>query len=174
MCLGTWWAWEGVVAFQSLSTVIKGTSPFNFQPKEPFSKFIWQQTEWYEVWGGGIHPPIALNLKNGSKTSDYQSNGPPSKLHFSKKKSCYVRKWMCVVSLIYICWYLFLKFLISFWFLKVIKVNVWNQERKGCNKWKINSNRRENEDFVSQQQNMKTKNKQIFGQGPPPSRPQCS
>jgi hypothetical protein len=46
----------------------------------------------------------------------------------------------------------------------------WKQERKGNNKWKIKSKRWENEDFVSQWQNMKTKNKQIYRQGPPPCR----
>ena len=31
------------------------------------------------VWGGGIHPPTTLNLKQGMRMSDYQSNESPIK-----------------------------------------------------------------------------------------------
>ena len=40
MCLGKWWAWEGVVALQSLLTIKKGTNPFNFQSNELFLKLL--------------------------------------------------------------------------------------------------------------------------------------
>jgi hypothetical protein len=33
----------GVVALQSLLTIKDGTSPFNYQPTKPFSKFLRQQ-----------------------------------------------------------------------------------------------------------------------------------
>ena len=32
--------WRGIVVVRSVSTVKKGTSPFNFQSNEPFSKFF--------------------------------------------------------------------------------------------------------------------------------------
>ena len=76
----------GLVARQSLPTIRKWTSPFNFQLNEPFLKFLWKQkaiskfllhiSGKYEVWRGVIHPPITLNLKSGTKNSDYQSNEP--------------------------------------------------------------------------------------------------
>ena len=70
-----------LVALQLLSTIKKGTSPFSFQLNEPFSKFVRHQIpiskflseklrENTRFRGGGIHPPITPNLKNGTKTSD--------------------------------------------------------------------------------------------------------
>ena len=83
----------GLVALQSpLLTIKRGTSPFNFQLNELFLKFLWQQmaiskflsdgfqgNTWCIGGRGLIHPPIALNLKKGTRTSDYQSSEPPPK-----------------------------------------------------------------------------------------------
>ena len=71
----------GLVALQSLLTVRKGTSPFKFQSNESFLKVLKQQIaiskfisdafqENTRFRGGGIHTPITLNLKKGTKTSD--------------------------------------------------------------------------------------------------------
>ena len=55
--------WGGLVILQSFLTIIKDSSPFNFQLNELFSKFLRQQMaisklvsafrEKYEKWGGG-------------------------------------------------------------------------------------------------------------------------
>ena len=80
--------WRGLAPLQSLLTLKRDTSPFNFKSNEPFSKFLWQQiamskflyvafqenTRW--MWQGCIHPPITLNLRKGTRNSDYQSNEP--------------------------------------------------------------------------------------------------
>ena len=57
-----------LAALQSLWTIEKGTSPFNFQSNWPFSKFL--RYEKYEMREGGIHLPITMNLKKYTKTSD--------------------------------------------------------------------------------------------------------
>ena len=88
----------GLVALQSLLTNKKDTSPSNIQSNEPFLKFPRQQmaiskflidvfrenTKCLCVWGEGggvrgIHPAITLNLKKGTRNSDYQSNEPSPK-----------------------------------------------------------------------------------------------
>ena len=82
MCLGKWWAWEGLVTLQSLSTIKKGTGSFNLQSNELFSKFVRKngslfeksqnfcQIQFRKIWGvgEGIHPLITLNLRNGLRT----------------------------------------------------------------------------------------------------------
>ena len=76
----------GLVALQSFSTTKKDTNPFNVQSNELFLKFSRQQTAilkflsdtfWENTRLGGMHPPITLNLKKGTKISNYQSNYPP-------------------------------------------------------------------------------------------------
>jgi hypothetical protein len=68
----------GMVAIQFLFTIKEGTSPFNYQPTEPFSTFLWQHMAILKflsdvfrenatcVWvcGGGICLLITLTLKN--------------------------------------------------------------------------------------------------------------
>ena len=84
---------DRMVTLQSLLTIEEDTSPFNFKPNEPFSKFLRQQTTILKflsyvfrenttfmcVWGGGrrdICPLITLTLKKRTIASDYQSNEP--------------------------------------------------------------------------------------------------
>ena len=78
----------GLVTFQSLLTIksVLALSISNrvslfrsfWDNKWPFQNFY--QIHFGKIRGvGGIHPPITLNLKNGLRTSDYQSNEPPSK-----------------------------------------------------------------------------------------------
>ena len=81
--IGERWGGGGVVALQSLLTNKKDTIPFNFQSNEPFSKFLRQQRtiskflshalrENLRLGGVGvIHTPVILNLKKGTRTSDY-------------------------------------------------------------------------------------------------------
>ena len=67
------------------------TGPFNFQSNELFLKFLRQQMaisklksdafrENKRYVGGGIRPQVTLNLKKSTRTSDYKSNVPPTKL----------------------------------------------------------------------------------------------
>ena len=88
----------GLVAFQTLSTIKKGTSLFNSQSNELFSKFLRKHMAISEFLsdafqgsvrcvcvqacvGEGIYPPITLNLKKGIRTYDHQSNDPLRILH---------------------------------------------------------------------------------------------
>jgi len=71
---------EGLVALQSLSSIKKSTSPFNFQLNEHFSKFLQQQMTISKFrsdafqenmrCGGSIHPLITLNLTKGIITEN--------------------------------------------------------------------------------------------------------
>ena len=51
---------------------------------------------------------------------------------------------------------------------------LWNKEKKGYNEWKIKSTRWEKRGFCQPVANYENRNKQIFLQGPPPSRPRRS
>ena len=79
MCLGNGGCGKGLVALQSLSTIKKGTRPFNFQSNEPFLEFLRQQIALSKFLsdafrentrygrGEGIHPAITLNLESALK-----------------------------------------------------------------------------------------------------------
>ena len=77
---------KGLVAFQSLSTIKKGTRRCSFQSNEPLSMFLRQlfcmkRPGLKKNWGkGGSCPPIILILKKGIRNSDYQSYDPPPKI----------------------------------------------------------------------------------------------
>jgi hypothetical protein len=65
-----------LVALQSLSTIKKGTSPFNFQPNEPFSKSkMWIESVWKTDGRRGkvILPPITFDYK-GNRPFNFQFN----------------------------------------------------------------------------------------------------
>ena len=80
---------RGLLSSQSLLTIKKGTSPFSFQSNKRISKFLRQQMAIPKILiyafrentrcNGGIHPLITLNLKKGTRTSDFQSNELPPK-----------------------------------------------------------------------------------------------
>jgi hypothetical protein len=54
-----------------------------------------------------------------SKADNLQAlSRPEYNLHLNEK----MYKWMCIVSLIYVCWYLFLKVLVIFDLLKLNKL----------------------------------------------------
>ena len=71
--------------------IIFGTSTFDLQSNEPFSKFLRQQRAISYFlsdvfgentkFGGGesIHPMFTFNLNRDTKTFDCQSNEPPPK-----------------------------------------------------------------------------------------------
>ena len=80
---------RGLVVFQSLPTIKKGPCLFNFQSNELFLKSLRQQIAISKLKSDafrentrcvcvdqGIHRPITLNLKKGTRTSDYRSNEP--------------------------------------------------------------------------------------------------
>ena len=92
------WGMEGgSVALQSLLTMKKGTSPFNSQSNELFSKFLRQQMVIQKLLSdafrektrcmGGFHPPITLNLK---KSSNFFFSNPMSPLRSFNDKPFYI------------------------------------------------------------------------------------